>query len=215
MEKVFNIEEVFNAVTHGIGTLLAVAALITLTVASYVYGTVWHRVSFAIYGASLVLLYLASTLYHAFRREKLKFIFKICDHMAIYLLIAGTYTPFALVALHGPLGWTVMGVIWGLAAVGMVWQLFFVKRFKIVSTLCYIGMGWLMVIAIKPLAMVLSGYGLFWLFLGGAFYTVGAVFYLWRRLPYNHAVWHMFVLAGSACHFIAVLGYVLPLSVTT
>jgi hemolysin III len=170
-------------------------------------------VSFSIYGISLFLLYLASTLYHSFTNEKLKYIFKIFDHAAIYLLIAGTYTPFTLVLLHGTLGWIVFSVIWGLALIGIMFQVFFVKRFKVLSTLCYLFMGWLIVVCIKPLAAALPVMGLSWLIIGGLFYTVGAVFYLWKRLPYNHAIWHLFVIAGSASHFITVSYYILPFQV--
>lgn len=204
-------EEVMNAVTHGIGTLLAVAALVLLTVFAYLYGEIWHIVSFSIYGTTLVLLYLASTLYHSFTNEHLKHIFKILDHSAIYLLIAGTYTPFTLVPLHGVLGWTVFGLVWGIAVIGIVLQVFFVGRFKYISTLCYLLMGWFIIIAIKPLIATVAPLGILWLIIGGLFYTLGSVFYLWHKLPYNHAIWHLFVLAGSISHFIAVFFYVLPI----
>jgi hemolysin III len=203
-------EEVMNAVTHGIGTLLAVAGLVLLTVLAYLHGDIWHIVSFSIYGTTLVLLYLASTLYHSFTNEKVKRVFKILDHSAIYLLIAGTYTPFTLVPLHGVLGWTVFGVVWGLAVIGIVFKVFFTGRFKLVSTICYLGMGWFIVFAIKPLLATVPAWGMSWLFVGGLFYSLGSVFYLWKRIPYNHAIWHLFVLAGSVSHFIAVFFYVLP-----
>lgn len=203
-------EETINAVTHGIGAALASIGLVCLIVFAYSYGDVWHIISFSIYGASLVLLYLASTLYHSFTNERKKYIFKIFDHAAIYLLIAGTYTPFTLVTLRGTLGWSVFGIIWGLAAIGIIFQLFFVKRFKVMSTICYILMGWLIIFAIKPLIAALPVYGLLWLIIGGVFYTSGTVFYLWRKIPYNHAIWHVFVLAGSISHFISVFFYVLP-----
>lgn len=210
MERI-RMEEVMNAVTHGIGTLLAVAGLVLLTVFAYLYGDIWHIVSFSIYGTTLVLLYLTSTLYHSFTNERLKYIFKILDHSAIYLLIAGTYTPFTLVPLHGVLGWTVFGLVWGLAALGIALKVFFVGRFKIVSTICYVAMGWFIVIAIKPLLATVSTMGIVWLIVGGLFYTLGSVFYMWNKLPYNHAIWHLFVLAGSISHFIAVFIYVLPI----
>ena len=203
-------EERMNAVTHGFGTLLALIGLVSLIVSSHLYGGIWHLISSSIYGTSLVLLYLASTLYHSFKSEKLKYIFKIIDHAAIYLLIAGTYTPFSLVLFHGTLGWTVFGVVWGLALVGIVFQIFFVKRFKVLSTLCYIFMGWLILIFIKPLVGALPIGGLYWLVAGGLFYTVGALFYLYRWLPYHHAIWHLFVIAGSAAHFITIFCYILP-----
>jgi len=204
-------EEVMNAVTHGIGTLLAVAGLVLLTVFAYLYGEMWHIVSFSIYGTTLVLLYLASTLYHSFTNERLKYIFKILDHSAIYLLIAGTYTPFTLVPLHGVLGWTVFGLVWGLALLGIALKVFFVGRFKFISTLCYILMGWFIIVAIKPLIATVAAAGIMWLIIGGLFYTLGSIFYLWNKLPYNHAIWHLFVLAGSISHFIAVFFYVLPI----
>jgi hemolysin III len=202
------VEEKLNAITHGVGALLAVCGLIRLTVMASLNGGIWHVVSFSIYGSSLVLLYLASTLYHSFRNERIKYVLKIVDHAAIYLLIAGTYTPFTLVSLHGSLGWTVFGVTWGLAVIGIVFKVFFVRRFKLFSTLCYIFMGWLVLIVIKPLAAALPIMGLYWLIGGGIFYTVGALFYLARQLPYNHTVWHLFVLAGSFAHFVAVFKYV-------
>jgi hemolysin III len=204
-------EEVMNAVTHGIGTLLAVAGLVLLTVLAYLHGSIWHIVSFSIYGTTLVLLYLASTLYHSFTNERVKRIFKILDHSAIYLLIAGTYTPFTLVPLHGVLGWTVFSLVWGLAIIGIVLKVFFTGRYKVVSTLCYLGMGWFIVFAIKPLLATVPALGMSWLFAGGLFYTLGSVFYLWKKLPYNHAIWHLFVLAGSISHFIAVFFYILPI----
>ena len=206
-------EEKLNAITHGIGALLAAAGLVVLIVFASLYGSVWHITSFAIYGVSLVLLYLASTLYHSFKDEKLKHIFKVLDHSAIYLLIAGTYTPFVLVPLHGYLGWTVFAVIWAMAIIGVIFKIFFVKRFKFLSTICYLAMGWFIVLCIKPLIATIPQAGLGWLIAGGLFYSVGAVFYLYRWFPYNHAVWHLFVLAGSASHFIAVLVYLLPIQV--
>ena len=207
-----NLEEILNAVTHGIGTILAIIALCVMVV---LYNDVseWHLMSGAIYGGSLVLLYLASTLYHSFTNEKLKSLFKFFDHAAIYILIAGNYTPFALIPLHGSFGWTIFGVIWSLAAIGILFKVFFVKRFKILSTICYLLMGWFAVFIMKPLIAALSIEAIYWLIAGGLFYTVGAAFYLIKRIPYNHAIWHLFVLAGSAAHFIAVVNYVLPLQV--
>jgi hemolysin III len=204
-------EEVMNAVTHGIGTLLAVAGLVLLIVLAYLHGDFWHIVSFSIYGTTLVLLYLASTLYHSFTNERVKRIFKILDHSAIYLLIAGTYTPFTLVPLHGVLGWTIFGLVWGFAIIGIALKVFFTGRFKIISTLCYLGMGWFIVFAIKPLIDTVPALGMTWLLVGGLFYTLGSIFYLWKRIPYNHAIWHLFVLAGSISHFIAVFFYILPI----
>ena len=201
-------EEKLNAVTHGVGTLLALAGLYILLFSSYLHGDVWHLVSSSIYGTSLVLLYLASTLYHSVSNEKLKYIFKIFDHAAIYLLIAGTYTPFALVLFRGALGWTVFGVVWGLALIGVVFQIMFVKRFKLLSTICYVAMGWIMIILIKPLVDTLPMVGIYWLVGGGIFYTVGTLFYLYR-FPFNHTIWHLFVLAGSIAHYITVYFYII------
>lgn len=206
-------EEIVNAITHGIGAVLALAGLVVLAVGACTQGSVWHIVSFSIYGTSLVLLYLASTLYHSFTNERVKHIFKIFDHSAIYLLIAGTYTPFAFVPLHGTLGWIIFGVVWTLAIVGIVFKVFFVKRFNRLSTLCYVLMGWFAVVMIKPLIMTLPAAGLYWLIAGGVLYTVGAIFYLAHKMPYNHAVWHFFVIAGSAAHFNSIFSYVLPISV--
>ncbi|MBP2650657.1 MAG: hypothetical protein H6Q74_1482 [Firmicutes bacterium] len=207
-----HLEEILNALSHGVGAALALAGLTALVITSYIYGTIWHQVSFIIYGVSLFLLYLASTLYHSFKNERLKYIFKICDHSAIYLLIAGSYTPFALVLFRGVLGWTIFGIVWSLAAIGVILKIFFVKKFKVISTLCYLGMGWLAIIFIKPLLAALPVTGLYWLIAGGLSYTIGAVFYLCRQLPYNHTVWHFFVIAGSACHFITILFFVLPIA---
>lgn len=208
-----NLEEILNAVTHGVGSLLALIGLGILTAAAYLNGGVWHVVSFSIYGVSLVLLYGASTLYHSFTNEKLKYIFKVLDHSAIYVLIAGNYTPFTLIPLHGTFGWTIFGIIWGLAGTGIVFQAFFVKRFKVFATLCYLFMGWLAVVMIKPLLAAVPIEGIYWLLAGGLFYTVGALFYLAHKIPYHHAIWHVFVLAGSITHFITVLKYVLPIPV--
>lgn len=204
-------EEIFNAITHGVGALLAVAALTLLVVFATMYGDVWHIVSFSIYGASLIILYLFSTLYHSFQNERVKSIFKILDHSAIYLLIAGTYTPFTLVTLRGRLGWTIFGIIWGLALIGVVLKAFFIKRFKIISTLTYVFMGWIIVLAFNPLKMNLSVQGVRWLVLGGILYSSGSIFYLIKKIPFNHAIFHLFVLGGSLCHFFSILLYVLPL----
>lgn len=206
-------EEIANAISHGIGALLSIVGLTLLIVYASLFGDVWHVVSFTVFGVSMVLLYTFSTLLHAFPQHwKAKRVFEILDHSAIYLLIAGTYTPFLLVALRGPLGWTLFGIVWGLALCGIAFKAFFVDRFILLSTLFYIAMGWLIIVAIKPLYESLPFGGLFWLVLGGVLYTGGTVFYIWRRVPYHHAIWHTFVLGGTACHFIAVLGYLLPIS---
>ena len=204
------LEEVLNAVTHGVGAALAAAALTGMLV-YYAGDGVWHLTSCLVYGISLVLLYLASTLYHSFRNLRVKAVFKAIDHAAIYVLIAGNYTPFALIPLHGSLGWTICGIVWGLAAVGIVLQIFAAQRFRIVRTLCYLGMGWFAVVMIQPLLATMPEAAIWWLVAGGLCYTVGAVFYLARRLPYSHVIWHVFVMAGSALHFYSVFHYVLPL----
>ncbi len=202
-------EEVFNTISHGLGFLLSLAALSILVVFASLDGDVWHIVSFSIYGSSLVLLYLASTLYHASRKPKLRHRLNVFDHSSIYVLIAGTYTPFLLVTLRGPWGWSLLGVIWGFAAAGIVMKLFFTGKFDLLSAIAYVVMGWLIVIAFQPLVANLPAAGLWWLIAGGISYTLGAVFYIWTKLPYHHGIFHILVLAGSICHFIAVFWYVL------
>lgn len=205
-------EEFANAVTHGLGAALSIAALTLLIIFSSWYGDVWHIVSTTIFGVTLVILYTFSTLLHSMpARSRAKDVFEILDHSAIYLLIAGTYTPFLLVTLRGPLGWTLFGIIWGMAAIGSILKIFFVKRFVIVSTLAYIFMGWMIVFAFKPLMERLATPGLIWLVAGGILYTIGSLFYVWRKVPHHHAIWHLFVIAGSVCHFFCVLFYVIPL----
>ncbi|WP_019553933.1 PAQR family membrane homeostasis protein TrhA [Propionispira raffinosivorans] len=205
-----SLEEILNAVTHGVGTAMAVVALVGMLVLYYDEGT-WHVTSCIIYGISLILLYLASTLYHSFTNEKLKSIFKFIDHAAIYVLIAGNYTPFTLIPLHGEVGWTIFGIVWSLAAAGIVFQIFCVEKFKVLGTLCYLAMGWFAVVMIRPLLGLLPIEAIYWMIAGGVFYTVGAVFYLVKKIPYNHAIWHLFVLAGSIAHFVAIFKFVLPL----
>lgn len=203
-------QEIANSVTHGLGVALSVAGLVVLVVLASLHATVWHVVSFSVYGASLVLLYTSSTLYHSFRSPRLKQVFHILDHSSIYLLIAGSYTPFVLVNLRGSWGWSLFGVIWGLSLAGVLMKAFFTGRFKILSTSIYLLMGWLIVIAIKPLMHALPAGGIAWLAAGGLTYTAGAVIYMWKAIPYHHAIWHLFVLAGSICQYFAVLFYVLP-----
>ncbi|MBI1742001.1 hemolysin III family protein [Candidatus Acetothermia bacterium] len=203
-------EELANSITHGIGIGLSLAGGILLVVLAAVYGDVWRIVSFSIFASSLVTLYLASTLYHSLRNPRVKQIFRIIDHAAIYLLIAGTYTPFLLVSLRGAWGWTLLGVIWGLALLGIAFKTLFIHKFRRLSTIVYIGMGWLCLVALHEMLIRIPVGGLIWLAAGGIFYTMGVIFYVWRRLPYHHAVWHLFVLAGSTCHYLAVLFYLLP-----
>ena len=205
------IEEIFNSIIHGTGILISLAGLVLLIVFSSLYGKASHIVSCTIFGITLVLLYTASTLYHSFRKPKIKHVFRIIDHSCIYALIAGTYTPFMLVTVRGVLGWTLFAIVWSLTILGILFKVFFIHRFKILSTLAYILMGWLVVFAIKPIFQTLPGGAIVWLVSGGLAYTGGTIFYAWNRLPFNHAIWHSFVLAGSVCHFFAVLFYVIPL----
>jgi hemolysin III len=204
-------EEVVNAITHGIGVLFSVIALVWLVVAASESGTVWHVVSFTIYGVTMLLLYLSSTLVHSFPEGKAKDIFEICDHASIYLFIAGSYTPFLFLVIKGALGWTLFGIVWGIALAGVLFKLFFTKKFLYLSTVLYIAMGWLMVFAWKPLVAGLLLEGIVLLVVGGILYTVGTVFYVWRGFPFHHAVWHIFVLAGTAVHFFGIFFYLLPL----
>ena len=203
-------EELANSITHGIGAALGVAALTVLVVYASLAGDPWRIVATSVYGASLVLLFLASTLYHSFRKPRVKYVFQVLDHAAIFLLIAGTYTPFALVTLRGPWGWTLFGIVWGLAVLGIAFEAGWMGRFPRLSTALYLLMGWVGVIVVWPLwqTLPLGGWG--WLVAGGLAYTVGVVFFAWERLPYHHTLWHLFVLAGAACHFFAVFGYVVP-----
>ncbi|MFE0554687.1 hemolysin III family protein [Paenibacillus sp. FSL W8-0187] len=204
-------EEIANAITHGIGAALSVAALVLLIVFSSLKGTAWHVVSFTIYGSTMLLLYLSSTLVHGLRDGKAKDFFEFMDHSSIYLFIAGTYTPFLLVAIRGTLGWSLFGIVWGVALFGVVFKAFFVKKFLFLSTVFYIAMGWLIVIAWNPLTAVVAPQGMNLLAIGGVLYTLGTIFYVWRGFPYHHAIWHLFVLAGSILHFFAILIYLLPI----
>ncbi len=203
-------EELANTITHGLGAALSVAGLCVLVSLAAIKGDVWRVVSFSIYGSSLVLLYSASTFYHASRSERARRLLRIFDHVSIYLLIAGTYTPFTLVSMRGGWGWSIFGIMWGMAAVGIVLKVYFTGRFRVVSTIVYVAMGWFVLVALKPTIESVPAHGIAWLAAGGCAYTFGVVFYLWKKLPYSHSVWHMFVLAGSVLHFFAVLFYVLP-----
>ena len=203
-------EEIAHSITHGVGLLLSVLGLVTLLVYSNQYGDAWHVVSSSIYGATLIALYASSTLYHAVTIPDLKKMLQKLDHAAIFLLIAGTYTLFTLVNLRGGWGWTLFGMVWSIAIAGMVMELIVSKRYKRISLGLYLGLGWLVMIAIEPmLANVASG-GLLLLLAGGLFYSLGVIFYVWKTLLYHHAIWHLFVLAGSVCHFFAVFVYVIP-----
>lgn len=203
-------EEIMNAVLHGIGLGLALAALVVLVVLASLHGDVWYITGYSIYGSTLVLLYLSSTLYHSFPQGTVKNIFEIFDHASIFLLIAGTYTPITLISLKGTLGWSLFGAVWGLAVVGVIFKVFWIKKFVLLSTVIYVVMGWLVIFAIRPLLEALSTASLIFLVAGGLLYTVGTVFFVWKGFKYHHAVWHLFVLAGSVCHFFTMV-FLLPL----
>lgn len=198
-------EEIFNGITHGIGTLLSIAALVLLVVIAAVKGNAWHVVSFSIFGTTLVLLYLSSTLYHSFTKVKVKNLFARFDHAAIFLLIAGTYTPLLLTVVRGALGWTLFGIIWGVAITGVVVRSIYLTKFRKLMVGVYVAMGWMFIFAIIPLINNLSGISLTFLFLGGGFYSLGVIFYVWRNLKYGHGIWHLFVLAGSIMHFFSII----------
>ena len=208
-------EEYANVLTHGLGAILSLVALYLMVR----YAAREHEakliVGVSVFGGSLLLLYLMSTLYHIFQDPALKHVFRILDHSSIYLLIAGSYTPFTLVFLDGALGKGFLILIWSLALCGVIFKVFFVKHFNLVSTGLYVGMGWLAIFAMKPLIEAAPTGAIVWLAAGGLLYTLGVIFYLWRRLPYNHAIWHLFVMGGSFSHFCAVYWYVLPLPATS
>lgn len=203
-------EEIANSIIHGAGTCLSIAGLVVLVVLAAIYGDAWRIVSFSIYGSTLIILYLSSTLYHSFRPPRVKRFFKTVDHISIYLLIAGTYTPLLLVSMRGAWGWSLFGAIWGLALMGIVLKIIFINRYKKLSVLLYVFMGWLCLIAVNEILASLPLGGIVWLVAGGVLYTSGIIFYGWKRLPYNHAIWHLFVLGGSICHYFSILFYVLP-----
>ncbi|RDZ29447.1 PAQR family membrane homeostasis protein TrhA [Lysobacter silvisoli] len=203
-------EEIANALTHGLGATAALAGGAVLITLAALFGDGWQLAGAIVFGLCLLLLYVASTLYHAIQHPVAKARLKVFDHCAIYLLIAGTYTPFTLIGLRGPWGWGLFAAIWALAFAGIVFKLFYTGRFKLLSTAIYIAMGWLVLVAIKPLIGALDAWTLSWLLAGGACYTLGTVFYHRPSLPYSHAIWHMFVLGGSICHYISVMAQVIP-----
>ena len=205
-------EEIANGITHGLGVVFSIAGLAILTAFASVFGTVWHIVACSIYGVTQILMYTASTLYHSIPVPRAKKFLRLLDHSAIYLLIAGTYTPFALVNLRGPWGWSILIAIWGLAIAGIALQSRLIKLSRLVTALPYVAMGWVAVIAVKPLLDAVAPGGLWLLVLGGLAYTAGTIFYVWKRLPFHHAIWHGFVLLGSVLHFFAILFYVIPLA---
>src|SRR5271169_713926 len=201
--------EKFNTYSHLVGSLLALLGSVVLITLGTLIGDVWKIVSFSIYGATLVLMYSSSTLYHNAKQGKAKNFLRMLDHNSIYLLIAGTYTPFALVSLRGPWGWSLFGVVWGLALIGILQEMWLARKTRVVSLVIYILMGWVAIVAIVPLVATLSWPGFAWLVSGGVAYTVGTIFYLHdERFTHWHGIWHLFVLAGSALHYFAILLYV-------
>ena len=205
-------EELANSITHGIGAVLAIGALGVLTAFATLFGNAWHIVSCIIFGVTLIMLYTASTLYHSIQLPQAKVVLRVLDRAAIFLLIAGTYTPFVLVNIRGPWGWSIFAVVWTIALLGVIFQVSLLRRWPVASVGLYVGMGFLVVVVIKPLLASLTPAGLMLLVTGGAVYILGLLFYGWRRLPYHHAVWHLFVLAGSTLHFFAILLYVIPVT---
>ena len=202
-------EEVANSVTHGLGLLASIVGAVVLVSLAAQRGEGWHVVSAAVYGATLVSLYAASTLYHALKGTKARDVLRLLDHCAIYLLIAGTYTPITLVSLRGGWGWALFGAVWALAVAGIFFKVFATGRFGYLSTVAYVLMGWICIIALKPILLLLSPGAIALLLAGGVAYTAGTLFYAWERVPYSHAVWHLFVIAGSICHYLAIALYVL------
>ena len=202
-------EEVANSVTHGLGLLASIVGAVVLVSLAAQQGEGWHVASAAVYGATLVALYAASTLYHVFKGTRARDVLRLLDHCAIYLLIAGTYTPITLVSLRGGWGWALFGTVWALAVAGIFFKVFATGRFGYLSTVAYVLMGWICVLALKPILLLLSPGAIALLLAGGVSYTLGTVFYAWERIPYSHAVWHLFVIAGSVCHYLAIALYVL------
>jgi len=204
-------EEVASSVIHGIGFILGILELSLLVVFSSANGDPWMIVSCSIFGATIVLMYAMSTLYHSFQGSKVKHLFKIFDHSSIFFLIAGTYTPFTLVYLRGPWGWSMFGFVWITTILGTVFKSLAVKKLKVLSTIAYVVMGWVVVIAIRELILRVPSGGLIFLLLGGLMYTLGVPFYALKRIPFNHAIWHLFVLAGTTFHFLSIFLYVIPI----
>jgi len=203
-------EEIAHSVSHGIGAGLAVAALSILVMHAYFFGDGWRVASFTVYGVSLILVFVSSTLYHALQHKPAKAFFRMLDHAAIFLLIAGTYTPFTLVTLRGPFGWTLFSIVWVMAVAGIVLKVSCMNRLQRIGHWLYLGMGWIGLAALYPLLQALPWQGVMWLFVGGVLYSGGVFFYVGHKFNYTHFVWHLFVLAGALCHFIAILFYVTP-----
>lgn len=205
-------EEIANSITHAVGIVLSIAGLGVLAAFSSLLGNAWHIVSCSIYSATQILLFTASTLYHSIPVARVKGVLRVIDHSAVFLLIAGTYTPFTLVNLRGPWGWTLFGVVWGMAILGIAMQGVLIRQKPWLNAIPYLVMGWAVVAGVGPLLNTLAMGGLVLLLAGGLAYSFGVIFYVWKRLPYNHAIWHLFVLLGSILHFFAVLFYVVPLA---
>ncbi|SFC28757.1 hemolysin III [Zunongwangia mangrovi] len=203
-------EERLNVISHGLGLLLSVVGLILLIIKAGQLSAMALKVSYWIFGSSMIVLYTASTLYHSVRERKLRYRLNILDHASIYILIAGTYTPFSLVTLEGTVGWIIFAVVWAFAIAGVILKLFFTGKFQTLSTIMYVAMGWIIVFAVKPLFNNLSQDGLIWLFAGGISYTIGAIIFSIDKLKYNHAIFHLFVLFGTFCHFLAIYYHVIP-----
>lgn len=202
--------ERLNTLTHAAGAALSILGLVLMVAYASTQGDAYRIVGASVFGATMVFLYMASTLYHSSPHPHYKKFFKVVDHSCIYLLIAGTYTPFTLIAFRGTVGWALFGVVWGLAFCGVIFKIFLIHRFKLLSVGIYLGMGWLCIFAMKPMLQALPTPGIWWLVAGGLSYTLGVAFYLWKSLPHHHAVWHLFVMTGTFCHFASVYWFVLP-----
>lgn len=203
-------EELINRCTHGFGALASLIGVIALIILASYQHDCYRVISACVYGGSMVTFYCLSTAYHSVHSPHVRYVFRILDHASIYLMIAGSYTPFALVTLRGPWGWSLFGTVWGVGTAGAVMKIFTIHRLRFFGPIFYIALGWIVVIALKPLSEALAPNGMLLLFAGGVAYTVGVIFYLWDRLPYNHAIWHLFVMAGSFLHFYAIFYYVTP-----
>jgi len=210
IERRLLIEELANSITHGIGLVLSLAGFAALVALAFARGDRWHVVGCCVYGATLVALYAASTLYHSVQKPRLKHIFRAVDQVAIYLLIAGTYTPFMLVNLRGFWGWILLTLVWTLAVCGIVCRIVLAERSNRFMVALYVAIAWIAIIAVKPIFATVPLGGLTWIGAGGLAYMTGLVFFAWDRLPFSHTIWHLFVMAGSGCHYFAVMFYVLP-----
>lgn len=210
LPKVSTAEEIINSITHGLGALLGIAGTAVAIVWAALFGNAYSVVAASIYGATLIVLYTMSTLYHALTHKGAKKVFRVFDHCSIFLLIAGTYTPYTLVTLNGGLGWTLFGIIWGFTVLGIVLNAISIEKFKKFSAICYIAMGWLIIIAIKPMWALMGNSAMLLLLLGGIAYTVGFVFYALKNIRFMHGIWHLFVLTGSILHYFSILFYALP-----